>query len=50
MQIRKKKNKKDKVVAYLDGKESSIPETDTELMKWIKKFLPVEDKPEKKRA
>jgi hypothetical protein len=34
-----KEDKKDEVVDYLDGEKDSIPETDAELMKWIKKFL-----------
>jgi hypothetical protein len=48
--MRKKKNKKNKVVAYLDGEESLIPETDAELMKWLKKYLPAEDKPAKRKG
>jgi len=48
-EMKKKNNKKDKVAAYLDG-DGSLPATEKELKKWIKKFLPVEDKPAKKRA
>jgi hypothetical protein len=37
------KKKKNKVVAYLDG-DGAFPATEKDLKKWIKKFLPTEDK------
>ena len=47
--MKQKSKKKNKVVDYLDG-DGALPATEKELKKWIKKFLPVEDKPAKKRA
>ena len=43
MQMRKKKNKNNKVVAYLDG-DGWLPATEKEMKKWIKKYLSAEDK------
>jgi len=45
MQMKKKKNR---VVAYLDG-EGALPATEREMKKWIRKYLPAEDKSQKKK-
>ena len=41
--MKQKSKKKNKVVAYLDG-DRALPATEKELKKWIKKYLPSEDK------
>ena len=41
--MKQKRNKKNKVVAYLDG-DGFLPATEKDLKKWIKKYLPAEDK------
>jgi len=41
--MKQKSKKKNKVVAYLDG-DGAFPATEKELKKWIKKYLPAEDK------
>ena len=41
--MKQKSKKRNKVVDYLDG-DGALPATEKELKKWIKKFLPTEDK------
>ena len=45
--MKQKRKKKNKVIAYLDG-EDSLPATEKQMKKWIRKYLPAEDKPKKK--
>jgi len=47
--VKQKRNKKNKVVAYLDG-DGFLPATEKDLKKWIRKFLPSEDKNTKAKA
>ena len=44
--MKQKSKKKKRVVDYLDG-EGALPATETELKKWIKRYLTAEDKPPK---
>ena len=46
--MKQKRNKKNKVVDYLDG-DGFLPATEKDLKKWIKKYLPAEHRPEKRR-
>lgn len=45
--MKQKSKKKNRVVAYLDG-EGALPAAEKEMKKWIRKYLPAEDKPKKK--
>jgi len=45
--MKEKSKKKNRVVAYLDG-EGALPATEKQMKKWIRKYLPAEDKPQKK--
>jgi len=45
--MKQKSKKKNRVVAYLDG-EGALPATERQMKKWIRKYLPAEDKPKKK--
>jgi len=46
--IKASKKIKNKLGTYLDGK-GSFPATEKEFKKWIKKYLPAEHRPEKRR-
>ena len=46
--MKQKRKKKNRVVAYLDG-EGAVPATDREMKKWIRKYLPAEDKSQIKK-
>ena len=45
--MKQKRKKKNRVIAYLDG-EDSLPATEKQMKKWIRKYLPAEDKRQKK--
>jgi hypothetical protein len=49
MQVKKRKNKEDKVVAYLDG-EDAFPSTEKVMKGWIKKVPIAGGKPAKIRG
>jgi len=47
--VKQKSKKKNRVVAYLDG-QGALPATEKQMKKWIRKYLPAEDKLAKKGA
>lgn len=46
--MKQKSKKKNRVIAYLDG-EDSLPATEKQMKKWIRKYLPADGKSQKKK-